>query len=426
MNQQTETGMMASWKDLEGVTLPEKFQLQNLLFEEGASACFVTRITGGSQPTGWLWLVLADAAADGREFENWQIAAGLSHPNLLEARETGRTERGVTSMAYLLTEPADDTLAAVLRERPLDQLEAREVLLSAAKALSYLHARALVHGNVEPAAILAVGDKTKLTLDKIAPSAESGDGVLSVADDLRALGDCIHAMFTQSRDTDLEHLSAIPQPFRDIVRGCYGVRPNEQWTAQRVIATLDPPPVAPAPAPDHPSLEWVPAPPPASSRKRFPVWVLVPAAVAAAFLVILLARHPHSAPPPAAPPAAPPKIMQIPRPAPVPERAPAAAPSPLGPPVRQASPKATDLASSRIWRVVSYTYSKAEDATKMVREINRKWPHLRAEQFSINGGGPPYLVSLGGRMTRNEAVRLQQRAISSGLPPDTFVRNFRN
>ena len=74
---------------------------------------------------------------------------------------------------------------------------------------------------------------------------------------------------------------------------------------------------------------------------------------------------------------------------------------------------------------MSYTYSKAEDAARMVANINRKWPNLRAEEFSPNGSGPPYYVALGGRMTRSEAQRLQQRAISSGLPPDTFVRNFK-
>jgi hypothetical protein len=33
-------------------------------------------------------------------------------------------------------------------------------------------------------------------------------------------------------------------------------------------------------------------------------------------------------------------------------------------------------------------------------------------------------VALGGRMTRPEAERLQKTARSSGLPGDTFVRNF--
>ena len=61
----------------------------------------------------------------------------------------------------------------------------------------------------------------------------------------------------------------------------------------------------------------------------------------------------------------------------------------------------------------------------MVREINRKFPYLHAERFVPNESGPPYFVALGGRMSKNEAVRLRERAISSGLPSDTFVRNFR-
>jgi len=93
--------------------------------------------------------------------------------------------------------------------------------------------------------------------------------------------------------------------------------------------------------------------------------------------------------------------------------------------VKPTSTKASDLAASRIWRVVSYTYARAEDAARMVREINRKWPDLHAEQFSPDGSTATYYVALGGRMTRSEALSLQQRARSSGLPPDTFVRNFK-
>src|SRR5437773_9240382 len=106
--------MTDSWKSLEGVTLGEKFQLQNLLYENGESACFLARIADGSRPAGWLRLLLADGTADVRQLQFWQTAAGLHHPNLLEVWETGRCERGATSMVYLLTEPADDDLAAVL------------------------------------------------------------------------------------------------------------------------------------------------------------------------------------------------------------------------------------------------------------------------------------------------------------------------
>ena len=296
-------------------------------------------------------------------------------------------------------------------------------MLGAAKALSYLHSRALVHGGVEPAAILAVGDQIKLSTAGIAPSVDSGDGVMSAADDLRGLGESIHAMFTRNTEIDLEHLSAIPQPFRDIVRGCYRTNLRDPWTAQRVVAALDLPAVpAPLPAPARPTLEWVPVPQLPEQRKQFPVWVVAPAIVAVIFLVFILTRKPQ----PAAPPPAPIPARAV---IPAPVKPPQPLPSPLGPaipePVREPKAKPTDVASSRIWRVVSYTYSKAEDAARMVHEINRKWPHLQAEEFSPAGSGPPYYVAIGGRMTRSEAVRVQQRAISTGLPPDTFVRNFR-
>ena len=67
---------------------------------------------------------MAGDPADARQLESWRIAAGLSHPNLLQVWESGRVDRGVTTMAYLLTEPADEDLAGVLKERALNQVEA--------------------------------------------------------------------------------------------------------------------------------------------------------------------------------------------------------------------------------------------------------------------------------------------------------------
>jgi hypothetical protein len=411
--------MKASWKDLEGITLAEKFQLQHLLFERGAGACFATRVAGEPCRAGWLWVRLADSSADAGESQPWQIAAGLSHPNLVTVWETGRTERGVTAMEYLLTEPADEDLEAVLRQRPLNQVEAREAVLSAAAALSYLHERALVHGRVEPAAILAVGDRIKLSSDAIVPSGEGGGG-LPAAGDLRGLGDCIHTMFTQKPDTDVEHLRAIPQPFRDIIRGCHGVNPNDPWTADRIVSTLDLPRVPATPAPARPVPQPVSPPAPAAGRKRIPAWALAGLGVGAAFLLLMLTMKPRPASPPVPAPAehATADRMSEPAPAPALSRAPdpPAKPTPLQAPV--------PTPSRSIWRVISYTYSKADDTARMVSEINRKWPHLKAEQFTPNGSGPPFCVALGGRMTRSEALRLQQEAISAGLPPDTFARNF--
>jgi hypothetical protein len=35
-----------------------------------------------------------------------------------------------------------------------------------------------------------------------------------------------------------------------------------------------------------------------------------------------------------------------------------------------------------------------------------------------------YLVALGGRMTREDAVRLQKKARATGLAPDVYVQNY--
>jgi hypothetical protein len=307
-------------------------------------------------------------------------------------------------------------------------VEARETLLSVAQGLSYLHSRSLVHGRLELSSILAVGDHIKLSSHALEPSAEAGDGVLSVAADLRALGDCVHAMFTQSSDTDLEHLSAIPQPFRDIIRGCYGADPKDKWTAKRVVAALDWPPVTETPAAAAaPVRQIAPPPPPAPrKRKRMSRWVFAPVWVAVALLIMLLARKPQ---PVSSRPALPParsRVVSVPINVPNPAPAPVAAVVPaLVPAVPPPTPPPPQTAPSRIWRVISYTYSRAEDAAKMVGEINRRFPQLQAERFFPNDKAGPYFVALGGRMTRTEAVRLRERAISSGLPPDTFVRNFK-
>jgi len=44
--------------------------------------------------------------------------------------------------------------------------------------------------------------------------------------------------------------------------------------------------------------------------------------------------------------------------------------------------------------------------------------------FLPNDKGGYYLVSLGGRMTREEAERLQHSARGKGLPPDLYVQNY--
>src|SRR5436190_16496317 len=87
--------MADSWKDLEGVTLADKFQLQTLLAENDDGACFLVRMAGEPRASGRLHLALSDSTTGVGDVEQGRIPADLSHPNLAEVWERGRIERGV-------------------------------------------------------------------------------------------------------------------------------------------------------------------------------------------------------------------------------------------------------------------------------------------------------------------------------------------
>jgi cell division septation protein DedD len=75
--------------------------------------------------------------------------------------------------------------------------------------------------------------------------------------------------------------------------------------------------------------------------------------------------------------------------------------------------------------VVAYTFSRQADAQNSVEAIAAKHPDLRPEIFSPAGNSGPYLVVLGGRMDRDQASRLKQKARLEGMPQDTYIQNYK-
>jgi cell division septation protein DedD len=82
------------------------------------------------------------------------------------------------------------------------------------------------------------------------------------------------------------------------------------------------------------------------------------------------------------------------------------------------------MVNGQAWRVVLYAYTRSADAENKARSVNGKYPDLNAETFSPNGGSP-YLVVVGGRMTRDDAEHLKRRVRGLGLPRDAYIQNFR-
>jgi hypothetical protein len=76
------------------------------------------------------------------------------------------------------------------------------------------------------------------------------------------------------------------------------------------------------------------------------------------------------------------------------------------------------------WRVVAFTYNGEKLAQQKAASVAAKHPDLRPEVFTPNGHAP-YLVTVGGTMTRDEAFALVKKGRAEGLPRDSYAQNYR-
>jgi hypothetical protein len=79
--------------------------------------------------------------------------------------------------------------------------------------------------------------------------------------------------------------------------------------------------------------------------------------------------------------------------------------------------------NGRIWRVVAYTYNVEAQARSKAETIAKRHPDLHPEVFSSTGHAP-YLVTLGGPLTEEQAAALRQLARSQGLARDVYMQNY--
>jgi hypothetical protein len=404
----------------EGVSLAENYTLGAWLTGDENVAFF--EVSLASQGARAIVKLVPQAACDGAApLDLWHRTRQLRHPSLVELLDFGRAEHGGENAFYAVFEAPDDTLASALARSPLNSQESREVLDAVLDALRYLHAQGLVLAALDPERIVAVADRIKLSTDALRDAETSAD----YREDVRLLGDLWrHALMTASpRSDELAAHAADPDP-------------KTRWTLAEIHAALSPPrptvlvpsppserfsespaPVVPAVIRNEPSVlpRSRPQPPEAVPVFRFPRWILVGTGLFL-LLVFILNRPRHA------------DVVAAPRivPAPVPVEAPPPAPAPRSPvvvPPKPSAPKPSSAESRAIWRVIAFTYRTKAAAEKKVQQLNQYHPGLNATVFSPKGQ-VYYLVSLGGRMTREDAVRLQQTARGKGLPRDLYVQNY--
>jgi eukaryotic-like serine/threonine-protein kinase len=467
----------------EGVSLGDIYTLEQYVRHDRSGAFFAASAGDGERVLIKLEPERNPEAE--RRFATWQRSLQLRHPNLLDIRDVGRGDVEGESHIYAVFEYPDDLLAPALDQGPLSEPETRDVLDAVLAGLRYLHSQGLVHGAIDPDHIVAVGERVKLATDGLRESEDLegyredvrqlGELVLglrapeplgeplatvvhhaSAADPRQrwTLAELVGVLESSPRPATVapptpangipESIpaaaalveSAIPAPLPPAIASAQPEIPERDWSAEsapapvesairrepetssRVLASVNftgpviPEPVSSANNPVVPALP-APARPVRGEADQpspggFPKWILAALAILLfSILIFNLRRKPDTVPAAISPVSPVAKATMEP------------APPPAG------VPAAIAPASVRgVWRVIAFTFRSRDMAAKKAKQIDGKWPDLRASVFAPSGRRGYYLVALGDWMSREEAERVQHKARRLGLPRDTYVQNY--
>ena len=472
---------MMLWGDLEGRQLEERWLLGRLVRPEGRTAWFEAIGPDGVP----VMLSVTEALNDEDELlARLTAAAEIRHPNVVAIREAAISHLDDTPVVVGAMEMTEENLGDVLRERTLSAAEGRQVLDAVLAALGAMHAHGLVHRHVEAGSVLAMGETIKLRSDCVQMGG-SAFGT-AAADDVRAAARmATHAVtgrFPAGENDPV--LQLLPEPMAravrralsgnagatevaalagtrlelmpEIARGATRVEPLSKtatkMAAEAVAAAQEKPAgdamkpeatvkkrdgekaagraprlVAMKPADDRAQAVLFGEPFTLPNERemdagramdsepgegKWPGAVYVVAAAIAVVLVTvvtlygLMHREPEQRPATPATSAA----------------TPSAAAKPSAATVTAVAQATT--ASMAGWRVIAYSFNREEEAREQARELAQRFAELNPEVFAPRGGDV-WLVTLGGIMSRGEALALRDKVIDMGLPEDTYAQSFR-
>jgi len=443
---------MELWTEYEGRTIDGAFPLTKLIRPEGRSAFFSTS-NGVGGPTV---IRLIESHFDDEEIlARWRGIQALNHPNLVKLIQFGSVTLDETSLVYAVMEPVDANMAEIVAERRLTVQETKQVATSLASALEALHTNGFVHEHIEPANVLAVGESIKLRSDCIRETPEGREGSELKRKDAHDFAVVLLQALTQKKTLEEAKRELPPDaPFDAIIRkGISG-----EWGIPEMVAALRPDteirvearPVAvresrtekvaetPVELPSYPTNRVRVAEEKSGGIEGRRLVIGVGAMV----LLLLIALFMHgrwskssgavqaNAVVPAvateASDAAPAPVLETPAaeagsagvtPAPSAAAAPAAA-------VPEASVPAPAGVGTGQWRVVAFTYNHEAQAQQKVESLAAKHPDLRPEVFTPSGHSP-FLVVVGGTMSRDEAFAFVRKGRAEGLPHDSYAQNYR-
>lgn len=257
-------------KKWEGRVVNGKFPLHQYLGTTNGRAVFLTELSDGKKAV--IKLVPVTSQTKDKLLFQWQRIAKISHPNLLQFYESGRCELNGASLMllYAVMEYADVDLARVLAGRPITPAETQEMLKPLLEVLADVHSRGLVHAQIHPSNIFAVGENIKLCSDSLCTpeefkamrmvrkatiydAPEIAQGEISVASDVWSLSVTLIEALTLRQPVmataeglspdDLKKIQPvqpeqIPSPFIDIVRNSLRLEPKLRWNIAEISTRL--------------------------------------------------------------------------------------------------------------------------------------------------------------------------------------------
>ena len=473
-----------NWTSLSGKALEGGYEVQELLEAEQDRAKYKIHVLGGGGVDAFAEFVRAEGAAAEDQVQLWEAVRQLQHPNLNTPLTAGHAQQDGVDLIYVVLRKPDEILASALLERPLARDEAGEVLASVSHALEHLHEHDFVHGCVSPEQILAVCDSIQLSTECVrragnAPSVEvaapkyvapESAGVnITPAADVWCLGATLFEILSQKEFGvgSQEQVGSLPAPFGRIVERCLDTNPQTRCPLSDALRLYPPrgdsalqESETPVREPEltrvrkiTPGRENAQSSPLSTvmgraARVPLTTWMYLALVLIAVWLIVWAAKPKHARKVNSAsvskannagasnagasnntswqtrtlvPDAASPQSHQ--RPANQTGISPESRIVAAKPDVRVIKPQAHTV-NGPVWRVIAFTYSTAEAAQSRAHLISEKHPELKPEVFSPEGRVGLYLVTLGGRMDRDEAARLRQKALRSGMPHDTYIQNY--
>lgn len=250
--------MKQEWKQWEGRTLSGRFPLKQFLGASEQGAVFLTEREGGGKAA--VKVISANPADAQRRLAQWELAAVLSHPHLIQLYDMGRAQVEGADVLFVVMEYAEEDLSQILPQRALTPGEAKEMLGPVVDVLGYLHDNGFVHGHLKPSNILAAGDQVKISSDRVgkigerfaeagAPDAydppEKSRGKNSAAADVWSLGVTLTEVLTRQLPQvngkdhgEIKLPEGLSSPFLDIARNCLWRDPDQRWSIGEIASRL--------------------------------------------------------------------------------------------------------------------------------------------------------------------------------------------